>query len=96
MSPSARLGLGLLGVFRGLHRFGNRFGSLESGNCYESRDARSHLHHPAEDAQTSAHDAENGIVELGLSRLGLCHSSTHDPILSRSGRGRCAFASGKN
>ena len=49
-----------------------------------------------QDAQTSAHDAENGIVELGLSRLGLCHSSTHGPILSRSGRGLRAYASRNN
>jgi hypothetical protein len=81
-----RLWLVLLRLRR-VHGIRRSFRGLERRHGEQPRDARCHLHHPAEDAQSPAHGVENGIPELGSPRLGLAfrHRPTHRLILPRSG-----------
>ena len=75
--------------FRRLHSLLGCCRSLEHRNGQQPRDARCHLHHPADDAQSPAHGVEDGIAERGLTGLGLvfCHRPTHTLILAQSERG---------
>jgi hypothetical protein len=67
-----RLRLRLLFILcRRLHSLLGRCRSLEHGNGKQPRDARCHLHRPADDAQSPTHGVEDGIPQLGLLRLGL-------------------------